>query len=126
MWKLKDLRDLRFMWKLRIRHAWRWLTHPRPRLWAYAVVIIIAAALGISRSFFEFGDPGLIDNFFAGAVEVAFTVFVVDFLLRNHEQQRTMPIRFVLLKEVADIYRQLRLLWATMVKATGHLSLEDS
>jgi len=83
------------------------------RVWLYGLSGSLAAASSILL-FYGIGGS-LIENLFATALGSAFTIFVVDNLLRLAEKQRTLPVRVAAYDDARGLHSSCRFLWIQML-----------
>ncbi|SRR6266446_10345248 len=83
------------------------------RVWLYGLSGFLAAASSILL-FYGIGGS-LIENLFATALGSAFTIFVVDNLLRLAEKQRTLPVRVAAYDDARGLHSSCRFLWIQML-----------
>jgi|GEM_PF-1255120 len=93
--------------------------------------VVVASVFTFAAAEIWPGDADLWQNLFAEAIGVAFTVVVVENLIKIANQRRSKPARYAAFKDILLVHGRLTSLWYQMVRAAldparhGHL-LDDA
>lgn len=80
--------------------------------------VVVASVFTFAAAEIWPGDADLWQNLFAEAIGVAFTVVVVENLIKIANQRRSKPARYAAFKETMLVYTRLTSLWFQMVRSS--------
>lgn len=87
----------------------------QPRVLIYLIVGLIVVSTGAFSTLWQ-SDIG--PNLFSEALGVAFTIFIIEALLRYEEKRRSRPARYAAFREALLIFGRFILLWHNMLRSS--------